>query len=41
MVSTVSEGQEGLPCFSPWDHRVRLDLATEKQQVLYESLLNK
>ena len=26
------EGQGSLVCFSPWDHRVRQDLATEQQQ---------
>ena len=40
MLSAVGEGQGGLPCCSPWDHRVRHDLATEKQ-VLCERLLNK
>ena len=27
-----SEGQESLACCSPWGHRVRHDLAREKQQ---------
>ena len=27
-----SEGQEGLACCSPWDHRVRHNLVTEQQQ---------
>ena len=26
------EGQGGLVCCSPWDRRVRLDLATEQQE---------
>ena len=26
------EGQGSLVCCSPWDHRVRQDLATEQQQ---------
>ena len=27
-----SEGQESLACCSPWDHRVRHDLATQQAQ---------
>ena len=27
-----SEGQGSLACCSPWDHKVRHDLATEQQQ---------
>ena len=28
-----SEGQGSLACYSPWDHKVRHDLATEQQQL--------
>ena len=28
----VSDGQGGLACCSPWDHRVRRDLTAEQQQ---------
>ena len=27
------EGQESLVCYSPWGHRVRHDLVTEKDKV--------
>ena len=33
-----SEGQGSLECCSPWNHRVRHDLATEQQQIGFDVL---
>ena len=32
------EGQGSLECCSPWNHRVRHDLATEQQQIGFDVL---
>ena len=36
---SLSKGQRSLTCYSPWNCRVRHDLATEQQQNIYHSII--